>query len=92
MIVRISGEGQFRMESKHLDHLNEIDNKIVEAVARDDEGVFCSLFAELVAYIREQGAPVAAEEIITSDVVLPPTDTTLAEARELFVGEGVLPG
>lgn len=92
MIVRISTEGQYRLESRHLDHLNGIDNRVVEAVAREDEEAFHGLFGEMLAFIRENGEVVAGEEIATSDVILPPPDTTLVEARGLFAGEGALPG
>ena len=35
MIVRIMGEGQFRIPGAVLDELNEVDNAIVEAIAKD---------------------------------------------------------
>jgi hypothetical protein len=92
MIVRISTEGQYRLESAHLDHLNGIDNRVVDAVARGDAEAFGGLFGEMLAFIRANGQRVAEEEIATSDVILPPPDTTLAEARGLFAGEGALPG
>lgn len=92
MIVRISSEGQYRLSSVHLDHLNTIDNRIVDAVASNDEAGFKRLFGELLAFIRDNGQRVAEDELATSDVILPPPDTTLAEARNLFAGEGALPG
>lgn len=92
MIVRISSEGQYRLQSAHLDRLNELDNAIVETVAKGDEGEFHRLFAELLAFIRQNGERLPDTALEGSDVILPPPDTTLAEARELFRGEGVLPG
>jgi hypothetical protein len=46
----------------------------------------------MLGFIRANGQRVAEEEIATSDIILPPPDTTLAEARGLFAGEGALPG
>ncbi|MHB1006753.1 MAG: PspA-associated protein PspAA [Chloroflexota bacterium] len=92
MIVRISTEGQYRVGSAVLDQLNQLDNRIVEAVARGDEPAFHQLFRELVAYVRGNGEVVPAEELAASDVILPPPDTTLREARRLFAGEGIIPG
>ena len=92
MIVRISTEGQYRLQSALLDHLNQIDNRIVDAVAREDEAAFQQLFRELVAYVRSNGEVVPAEELAASDVILPPPDTSLREARELFADEGIIPG
>ncbi len=92
MIVRISSEGQYRMQSAHLDHLNEIDNAIVETVAKGEEGEFNRLFAELLTFIRQHGQRLPDTVLEGSDIILPPPDTTLAEARELFRGQGALPG
>ena len=37
MIVRISGEGQFRLPDEDADRLNELDNEAVAAVEAGDE-------------------------------------------------------
>lgn len=92
MIVRISSEGQFRLDGAHLDRLNELDNQIVERVAKDDEQGFAQLFQQMLAYVRQQGTPLGAEEFVESDVVVPPPETTLEEARHLFQGEGLISG
>ena len=92
MIVRISTEGQYRMRSEHLDHLNEIDNRIVDAIGREDEAAFAQLLAEMLQFIRDHGQRLADVDLEGSDVILPPPDTTLEEARHLFEGEGALPG
>ena len=92
MIVRISTEGQYRLPSSVLDRLNELDNQLVDAAARTDEESFRRLLAEMLDLVRMQGTPVPAEELVESDVILPPPDTSLEEARELFQGEGVIPG
>ena len=41
------------------------------------------------ARAREGGA--LPEEIVGSDVIIPPSDLTLEEARELFSGDGLIP-
>ena len=92
MIVRIMGEGQFRLEAHELDHLNEMDNLVVEAVAKDDDAGFKSLFGQLLDYVRAQGDEVPDAELATSDVILPASNLSLAEARSLFAGEGLVPG
>lgn len=92
MIVRISTEGQYRLDSDLLDTLNEQDNKLVDIIADGDEAGFKTTFAGMLALVREHGTKVAAEEIVESDVILPPPDLTYKEARDLFTGEGVIPG
>jgi hypothetical protein len=37
MIVRISNEGQYRLDDGHLARLNELDDAVVAAVDADDE-------------------------------------------------------
>jgi hypothetical protein len=92
VIVRILTEGQYRIESSLFDRLNALDNAIVEAVAAGDEERFRTLLAELLDQVRRHGIPVSADEFVESDVILPPPDTTIEEARQLFVGDGLIPG
>jgi hypothetical protein len=91
MIVRIAEEGQYRMTDQHLDQLRQLDGQLVEAVTGGDEGTFGRLFAQLITYVRSNGVRLEDVELAHSDVILPPPDTTLEEARELFSGEGALP-
>lgn len=90
MIVRISTEGQYRLPSSHLDELNELDDQLVERVAEDDGEGFERLFQQMLAFVRERGTPLPLDELHESDVILPPPDITLEEARHLFEGEGLV--
>lgn len=92
MIVRILTEGQYRMGSAHLDELNDLDNQMVRAVAEDNEPEFRRLLAQMVALVHKNGTEVALNELVESDVVLPSDDMSLEEARNMFVGEGIIPG
>lgn len=92
MIVRIMGEGQFRVDGGVADRLNEVDNRLVQIVSNNDQEGFHKTFRELLDSIRQHCTPVPAEEIVESDIVLPPDDTTFEEAKDLFQGEGILPG
>ncbi len=92
MIVRILTEGQFNLPGAHIDELNDIDNRLVEVVEQEDREAFDRLLKQMLDLVREHGAPVSVDELVESDLVLPEPDITLAEAEELFVGEGLLPG
>ncbi|HEY3767007.1 MAG TPA: hypothetical protein VGL44_17715 [Gaiellales bacterium] len=92
MIVRILGQGQFRLDDSLLGRLNELDNAVASAVSAGDAALFTSAFADLIGMIESDGVPVPDDELITSDHVLPHVDTTLEEAREAFAGEGAIPG
>ena len=91
MIVRISGEDQFRLDESLHARLNELDADVVSAVEAGDEPRFQAAFAALLDFVRSSGAVVSDEEIETSDLILPPDDITLAEAAGEFTGEGLIP-
>ena len=91
MIVRISGEDQYRLEEGLHGQLNELDSDVLAAVEAGDEAAFKAAFVKLLDYVRANGSRISDEEIETSDLILPPDDITLSEAAEEFTGEGLIP-
>ncbi len=91
MIVRIATEGQFELDQSDYEALNELDNQCVEAVEAGDDARFHELFAQLIEMVRSKGRLLGDEELVESDVILPPEDTDLEEARQEFTGEGAIP-
>jgi hypothetical protein len=91
MIVRISGEDQYRLDPALDDALNELDNAVLAAVESGDEARFGVAFRELLEFVRGNGAPVGDDELENSDLILPPSDLSLAEAAMEFSGEGLIP-
>lgn len=91
MIVRISGEDQFELTDDVIARVNDLDNAAVAAADANDEATFLRLFADMIALVRREGGVLADEDLRASDVILPPADSTLAEARADFTGEGLLP-
>jgi hypothetical protein len=92
VIVRIATEGQFDVDDGQAQRLNELDNAVVAAVEAGNEDNFRQLFGEMVELVRSQGRPVPDEELVESEVILPPPDLSFAEAGEQFSGDGILPG
>ena len=92
MIVRILHEGQFRISGADLDRLNEIDQQLIDCVAAGNEERFSVLLTQLVQAVREHGKPLAVDEFVESDVILPAEDSTMEEVQHLFTGEGLVPG
>ena len=91
MIVRISGEGQYRLPDSDSERLNELDNRAVEAVEGGDEAGFRELWTQMLDLVASDGTPVDEEELVESDVILPPRDISFAEAAGEFTGEGLIP-
>jgi len=91
MIVRISGEGQFKLADSESDRLNQLEHAVIAAVEGCDQSDYAAAFAALLDYVRGAGEPVADDELEGSDVILPPADTSLEEAAADFTGEGLIP-
>jgi hypothetical protein len=89
MIIRIMGEGQFRVKSSLFDALNKIDNKIVECVHKGDEKEYKKNLAKLISTIKKEGKPVDDKELVESDVIVPMADLTIKEAADVFTGTGI---
>ena len=91
MIVRIMGEGQYRLSPEVLERVNELDNTVVAAVDANDEDGFHESFEEMLDVIRSEGEHLGDEEIETSDIIVPPADTSFEEAAAEFTGDGLIP-
>jgi hypothetical protein len=92
VIVRISSEGQYELGDDDVPGLNELDNRAVDACQASDDASFRDVFGQLLDYVRTKGTPVADDELVGSDIILPPADVSLAEAQTEFQGEGLIPG
>ncbi len=91
MIVRVSGEGQFKLPDEDAERLNELDNRAVSAVEEGDETGFKELWSQMLEIVASDGNAVSDDELVESDVILPPRDVTFDEAKGEFTGEGLIP-
>jgi PspA-Associated protein len=91
MIVRISGEGQYELPDADAQRLNELDNQAVASVEAGDEGKFAELWKQMLDLVCKDGRELSDDELIGSDVILPPRDSTFEEAKGEFSGEGLIP-
>jgi len=92
MIIRILTEGQWRFPAALLDKLNDIDHAIVDDVADDNKDEFRKLLDDMIAMVKEHGTPLDIDEFEESDAIIPQPDITLEEAKDMFIGTGVVPG
>jgi hypothetical protein len=91
VIVRISNEGQYRLDDSLHQRLNELDDAAVAAVEADDEDAFHAAFEELLHVVRTEGKALGEDDLDASDVILPPADLSFVEAGEEFTGDGLIP-
>ena len=91
MIVRIAGEGQYELPDADAERLNELDNQAVAAVEAGNEQKFAELWQRMLELVAADGRELADDELVESDVILPPRDSTFEEAQADFSGEGLIP-
>jgi len=91
VIVRIAGEGQFRLPDEDAARLNELDNRAVSAVDSGDEAGFRELWSQMLELVKTDGQDLDGDELAESDVIMPPRDISFAEAKAEFTGEGLIP-
>jgi hypothetical protein len=91
MIVRLMGEGQFRLDGSALEALHELDREAGDALEAGDEENLHRLLGEMAKTVREQGERLDDADLTPSEGIVPPEDLSLEEARQLFEGEGLIP-
>ncbi len=92
MIVRILGEGQFRVDDTATAELNRVDTELEAAVDRNDQAAFTAALHGLLAQVRAHGAPLPPDTLEPSDLILPHQDSSMDEVRKLLTDEGLIPG
>jgi hypothetical protein len=90
MIVRISGTGQFELDDDAVKRLDELDTALTKAYEAGDDGQFRQCLAALVQFIQSSGTPVAHDRVVPSDVIVPPDDSSLEDARDYMTDEGLM--
>ena len=84
MIVRILGEGQFQVGDDAAEKLTALDSELDAAVQSSEEAAFRAALDAAVRLVRASGTPVPDDSILTADVILPFSDASLAEVRQLL--------
>ena len=84
MIIRIATEGQYELSGAGLAELDAADNALLDAVQRGDADAFRRELHRVLDIVRTRGRRLDDRELKESDLVLPPPDMTLEEARALL--------
>jgi hypothetical protein len=101
IIVRVSGQGQFKVNREILERINDIDNSIVNLLENADVNVddnsikvkqkdLNGKINEIINLIRTNGMPLDDKEIIQSQIMIPNPDISVDEAKKIFSGEGII--
>jgi hypothetical protein len=91
MIVRLMGEGQYRVQDDLREQLNELDDRAVAALEQNDEPQLDDMLDQMWQLVRERGEHLADEDLSPSDLIIPPSDLSLEETKKLFSEEGLVP-
>ena len=92
MIIRILGEGQFRVNESAVDELNKLDAALEHAVEQNDGAAFAPALHALLEKARAVGTTLPADAIEPSDLILPRDGATIDEVRDLLADGGLIPG
>jgi phage shock protein A len=86
IVVRVQGEGQFRLAGSYKGELDGYDEKVVAAIEAGQPAAFKQSVHDVIAFVQSHGVAVADTENATSQVVLPSEDLTLDEAKKIMAG------
>lgn len=92
MIARIMGEGQYEIDATALDDLNSLDGALESAIGTGEEDAFRTSLHALLDRVREVGSSLSSDTLEPSDLILPPTDASMDEVREMLGDQGLIPG
>ncbi|MBD0290591.1 MAG: hypothetical protein ICV74_04990 [Thermoleophilia bacterium] len=91
MIVRLMGEGQYRVDDDLREQLNALDDSAAAALEAADEAELDRRLEQMFELVRRNGEKLPDEELRPSDATIPPSDMTLEETRALMTDEGFIP-
>jgi len=92
MIVRILGEDQFSIDDATVEQLSQLDTALEAAVEQQNEAAFTAALSGLLAHVRANGAPLPADTLEPSDLILPGEGSSMDEVRKMLTDEGLIPG
>lgn len=95
MIVRILGEGQWRLADEAANDLNVFDDRIEAAVNAEDQDELRSALLALATQVRATGELLADDDLHDSDLIVPSSSSSLDEIKQLLAegpADGLIPG
>ena len=91
MIVRLMGEGQYRIDDELHGALDDLDNEAISALEAEDEPELDRKLDAMWTLVQSRGERLPDDDLSASDLIIPPSDLTLEETRALFSEQGLIP-
>jgi hypothetical protein len=88
MIIRILGEGQYKLDDSEHDQIASLDAELGDAVDKNDDARFQAALSGALALVRT-GTKVPADTLEPSDLILPREGASLDEVRKLLAEDGI---
>ncbi|MFC8588727.1 MULTISPECIES: PspA-associated protein PspAA [unclassified Streptomyces] len=92
MIVRIMGEGQWKLADSHFAELNRLDDELLAEMETGDTAGFRRTLGALLDAVRRLGDPLPDDVLEPSELILPAPDASLEEVRKMLSDDGLIPG
>ncbi|MFD8212148.1 hypothetical protein ACFV2S_37850 [Streptomyces sp. NPDC059695] len=92
MIVRIMGEGQWKLADSHFVELNRLDDELLEEMESGDEEGFRRTLSAVLEAVRRLGSPLPDDALEPSELILPAGEASLDEVRAMLSDDGLIPG
>ncbi len=89
MIVRILGEGQFRVSDDAAADLTRMDADLESVVERGDDAALSATLNKLLAHVRGHGEAVPPDSLEPSELILPHEGSSMDEVRKLLSDDGI---
>jgi hypothetical protein len=91
VLIRILGEGQFEVAESELTEINRLDQAL-EGALNSSDGNFRDALDALLDRVRSVGVRPPDHEMEESQVILPFSDASEEDIRDMLGDEGLVPG
>jgi phage shock protein A len=92
IVVRIAGDEQYRLPASARSVLEGLDEDLGRAIERDNGEDFARLTRRLVTMVHDMGERLPRDDVRASDLIVPASDMTLADAKRLLEEGGTASG
>ena len=90
MLVRISGTGHFELDDAATAELHRLDGPLTAAMHDGNEAEFHRVLHQIVSFIHDNGRPISHDAVLPSELIVPPDDISLEEARRFFHDDDIM--